>query len=96
VATANGLENDLLPYMTRRYFGLRSHGALYGMLGFAFIMGPAAGSILIGRAFDRFGSYEPALWVAVGATLAAALLLVSLGEPTDIVKRTHRLQGINI
>jgi MFS transporter, OFA family, oxalate/formate antiporter len=96
VATANGLENDLLPYMTRRYFGLRSHGALYGMLGFAFIMGPAAGSILIGRAFDRFGSYEPTLWVAVAATLAAALLLASLGKPADIVKRTHRLQGINI
>jgi MFS transporter, OFA family, oxalate/formate antiporter len=85
VATANGLENDLLPYMTRRYFGLRSHGALYGMLGFAFLMGPAAGSILIGRAFDRFGSYGPALWVAVGATLTAAVLLACLGKPSDSV-----------
>jgi MFS family permease len=81
LATANGLENDLLPYMTRRYFGLQSYGTLYGLLGFGFVIGPAAGSVLIGRSFDHFGNYDLALWFVMGANLAAALLLLTLGKP---------------
>ena len=81
LATANGLENDLLPYMTRRYFGLQSYGTLYGLLGFGFVIGPAAGSVLIGRAFDHFGNYDLVLWFVMGANLAAALLLATLGKP---------------
>jgi OFA family oxalate/formate antiporter-like MFS transporter len=88
LSAANGLENDLLPYMARRYFGLRSYGTLYGLLGFGFVIGPAAGSVLIGRAFDRFGNYDLTLWVVMGANLAAALLLASLGKPPEEVRRS--------
>jgi OFA family oxalate/formate antiporter-like MFS transporter len=88
LATANGLENDLLPYMTRRYFGLRSYGTLYGLLGFGFVIGPAAGSVLIGRAFDRFGNYDLVLWFVMGANLAAALLLVTLGKPAPLKRES--------
>jgi MFS transporter, OFA family, oxalate/formate antiporter len=84
LASANGLENDLLPYMTRRYFGLRSYGTLYGLLGFGFLIGPAAGSVLMGRAFDRFGNYDLVLWFVMGANLAAALLLLTIGKPAPL------------
>jgi MFS transporter, OFA family, oxalate/formate antiporter len=88
LATASGLENDLLPYMTRRYFGLRCYGTLYGILGFGFVIGPAAGSILMGRAFDRFGNYDLVLWFVVGANLAAGLLLATLGKPDGTTLRS--------
>jgi OFA family oxalate/formate antiporter-like MFS transporter len=100
LATASGLENDLLPFMTRRYFGLRSYGTLYGILGFGFVIGPAAGSILMGRAFDRFGNYDLVLWFVMGANLAAAILLATLGKPDgstlrSIVDPVSALPGVD-
>ena len=93
LATSNGMENDLLPYMTRRYFGVQSYGTLYGLLGFGFLMGPAAGAVLIGRAFDHFGNYDLTLWVVMGALLAAALLLITLGKPPDNCPMPNRELG---
>jgi MFS transporter, OFA family, oxalate/formate antiporter len=88
LASANGLEGDLLPYMTRRYFGLRSYGTLYGLLGFGFLIGPAAGSVLIGRAFDRLGNYDLVLWFVMGANLAAAVLLITIGKPAPLKRES--------
>jgi MFS transporter, OFA family, oxalate/formate antiporter len=81
LATSNGMENDIVPYMTRRYFGARSYETLYGLLGSCFVIGPAIGAVLMGKAFDRFGNYHLTLLVVVGALLAAALLFVTLGAP---------------
>jgi OFA family oxalate/formate antiporter-like MFS transporter len=81
ISAANGIEGDLLPYMTRRYFGLQSYSSVYGLLGFAFSLGAPTGSIVMGQTFDRLGGYGPILWVVAGSIFLAALLLVSIGTP---------------
>ena len=58
------------------YFGLRSHGALFGIVFFSSMVGGAIGPVIAGHIFDTTGSYSLAFWVctAVGA-LALGLVL---------------------
>lgn len=58
------------------YFGLRAHGAIFGLVLFSGTIGGAAGPILAGRAFDLTDSYAPAfIALAVLAALGLALAL---------------------
>jgi MFS family permease len=50
---SSGGESDVTPYLLARYFGLRSFATLYGFTWTAYAISAAAGSILLGRAFDR-------------------------------------------
>jgi MFS family permease len=84
------MEADLIAYLTARYFGLRSYGALYGVLFGGFGLGAALSPPLYGWVRDGQGSYDPALWIA-GATFAAgagALLLLGPypGTRPDVVR----------
>jgi MFS family permease len=58
------------------YFGLRAHGAIFGLVLFSGTIGGADGPIFAGRIFDLTGSYAPA-FSAFGAlaTLGLALAL---------------------
>lgn len=80
LGVGHGMDGDLLPYMARRYFGARSYSTIFGSLGMAFSLGPAVGAILVGKAFDYFGSYTPLLWTISGAMLVSTLLLVTMGS----------------
>lgn len=77
---AGGVEVDLLPYLTARYIGVRSYGAIYGTLFGLFALGAGIGPTLIGWAFDRFNSYSQILTVCAGLLVLAALLLLCLGR----------------
>ncbi len=56
------------------YFGMRAHGAIFGVVVFFGTTGAAIGPILAGWVFDRTGSYLPAfITLAVGAALALVL-----------------------
>jgi cyanate permease len=77
---AGGVEVDLLPYLTARYIGVRSYGAIYGTLFGLFALGAGIGPTLIGWSFDRFNSYSQILTVCAGLLLLAALLLLCLGR----------------
>ena len=77
---AGGVEVDLLPYLTARYIGVRSYGAIYGTLFGLFALGAGIGPTLIGWAFDRFNSYSQILTVCAGLLVLAAVLLLCLGR----------------
>jgi predicted MFS family arabinose efflux permease len=77
---AGGVEVDLLPYLTARYIGVRSYGAIYGTLFGLFALGAGIGPTLIGWSFDRFNSYSQILTVCAGLLVLAALLLLCLGR----------------
>lgn len=81
LAMAHGVDGDLVPYLTRSYFGLRSYSTVYGLLGLAFGLGPVLGAIIMGYGFDHFGDYEPMLWATAIVTACAALLLATLPSP---------------
>jgi predicted MFS family arabinose efflux permease len=52
-----GAEGDFIPYAVRRYFGLRSFGAIFGALFGVYALGGVAGPVGFGLAFDAQGSY---------------------------------------
>ena len=70
-----GCELDLVPYMLRRYFGMRSFSTLYGLVYTSFALAGAVAPLLVGRAFDSTGSYNGVLNVLSAITLLAALAM---------------------
>lgn len=76
IGLAYGVEADMLPFMLRRTFGIRSFGKLYG-LSFGFMqLGPVIGPILLGFSFDQLGSYTPALQLLSILSCISAVLVV--------------------
>lgn len=73
-----GGEADVTPYLLARYFGVNRLGLLYGWSWMAFAVAAALGSVLLGRAFDRQGTYQHLLMAFAGATLLAGLLMLAL------------------
>ena len=74
-----GAEGDLVPFLVKRYFGLKSFGAVYGCLISLFCLGTLAGPILLGVAFDRFHGYGYAMAVAGVICVACSLLILAVG-----------------
>jgi len=64
------------------YFGLRSHGLLFGTVVFAGTVGGFVGPVLAGRIFDVTASYRLAFWVCVVAASAGLGLILSLRPAT--------------
>ncbi|MFO1465601.1 MAG: MFS transporter [Steroidobacteraceae bacterium] len=88
VGLSLGAENDILGYLTGRYFGLACFGRLYGLLLGAYLLGAAAGPYLMARAFAATGSYGPALQagaaaIAVACTLQLGMRRYARGEQVD-------------
>ncbi|WP_267955006.1 MFS transporter [Paraburkholderia adhaesiva] len=77
---STGSEGDLIPFLTRRYFGKRSFGAIYGCLFGAATLGGAVGPFLYGLAFDRLGSYTLPHTVSLVACAVGAVGVLLLGR----------------
>ncbi|SOE97236.1 Predicted arabinose efflux permease, MFS family [Burkholderia sp. D7] len=77
---ATGSEGDLIPYLTRKYFGKRAIGAIYGSLFGAATIGGAVGPYLYGLAFDHFGSYTPIHQISGIACVVCAVAILFLGR----------------
>ena len=73
-----GCELDLIPYMLRRYFGLRSFSTLYGLVYSGFAVAGAIAPLLLGRIYDKTGSYTGILSVFSGVTIVAAVGMLLL------------------
>ena len=76
----HGAENDLLPFLASRLFGLKAYGEIFGSLLVLALLGTATGIVGWGRIHDLTGSYS---WPLVTATVAMALsglLFLSLGR----------------
>jgi predicted MFS family arabinose efflux permease len=78
IALATGAETDILSFITARYFGLRSFGALSGMLGGVTTVSIAIGGMVAGNVFDVFRTYGPVL--LVGSALSGVAALAVLGS----------------
>jgi MFS family permease len=76
---AQGAELDLMAYLTARYFGLRSYGAIYGSVNIAFAVSLPVGALSFGYVYDTVGTIDPALWSAAVLLIISAALLLCLG-----------------
>ena len=81
IGLAAGSEVDLVPYLTARYFGLKSYGKLYGWVFVFFYTGVGFGPPFFGRVFDVYGNYDLALNIAMGALVIGAVSIATLGKP---------------
>lgn len=72
-----GSEADVAPYLLARYFGRKHFSVLYGLTWTAYAIGGGIGPVVVGRLYDRAGSYEPRLIVML-ALVAFAAAAVSL------------------
>jgi len=68
------------------YFGIRSHGVLFGIIAFSGTVGGAAGSVLAGRIFDITGSYNLAFWICTALGTVGLGLILSLGSASPDAK----------
>ena len=82
-----GAEMDVIVYLTTRYFGLKSFGALFGGLLAAISIAVATGPLGASYAYDRFGNYIGFLWIAVALTTASSVALATLPRPTSAPDR---------
>ena len=71
-----GGEAAITPYLLTRYFGVRAFSTLYGLTWTFYAAAGAAGPVILGRAFDRTGSYSSLLIVlAIALSVAAGMNL---------------------
>jgi MFS family permease len=74
-----GAEGDLVPFFVKRYFGLKSFGAVYGCLISLFCLGTLLGPVLYGVAFDIFHGYGYVMIGAGSVCVVCALLILLIG-----------------
>jgi predicted MFS family arabinose efflux permease len=85
-----GAEVDIMAYLTSRYFGIRSFGAIYGVIFASFGLSSGLGAYLMGAGFDATGSYALPLTLFSIATLVGAAMMLRLGP-----YRYQRLPAVN-
>jgi len=68
------------------YFGVRSHGALFGIVFFSTMVGGAIGSVIAGHIFDTTGSYSLAFWICNAVGALALVLILSLRQTKPNVR----------
>lgn len=73
-----GCELDLIPYMLRRYFGLRSFSTLYGLVYSTYAVAGAAAPLVLGHVYDKTGSYTGIMNTFCAVTLAASVAMLAL------------------
>jgi MFS family permease len=69
--------------LTAALFGLKSHGVIFGSIGFGFTIGAALGPYITGLLFDHTGSYFIAMLLSAGVSVLA-IVAVYLVKPTAI------------
>ena len=74
-----GSEVDVIAYLAAKHFGLKSFGALYGVLQMALAGGTAFGPLAAGAVFDRYDSYAPFLMLTAVLMAVSAIALFTLG-----------------
>lgn len=82
-----GAEVDVLVYLTTRYFGLRSFGALYGGVLAALSLGTAFGPYVAAGVFDATRSYDAFIWASFAMMVAASLTLATLPRPAAQLRK---------
>jgi MFS family permease len=79
IGFALGTESDIVAYLISRYFGIRSFGAIYGVIFSGFVLAGAFGTFVMGAAFDARHSYALPLGLFSLAAILGAALMACLG-----------------
>jgi predicted MFS family arabinose efflux permease len=80
IGVVGGAEGDLLPFLVRKYFGIRAFGSIYGSLFGLLVAGSALGSYTYGLSFDILKSYVPILEVSAILCCTCGLAILTLGR----------------
>ena len=88
-----GCEFDLMPYMLKRYFGLRSFSTMYGLVYTAYALAGAVAPMILGHIYDVTGSYVWIVSILSGFTAAAAFCMLALPAYRDIGPLAFSLQS---
>jgi MFS family permease len=83
---AHGGYATLISPLVAELFGLRSHGAILGIIIFFGTIGGAIGPVFAGHLFDTTGSYQSSFWIcivfgAIGLALSTKLRPVIINAP---------------
>ena len=73
-----GCEFDLMPYMLKRYFGMRSFSTMYGLVYTVYAAAGATAPLILGHIYDITGSYTRILSLFAGFTAAAGFCMFAL------------------
>jgi MFS family permease len=65
------------------YFGIRAHGALFGILVFFGALGGSVGPVAAGYIFDVTGSYGPAIWLSIFMGMTGLISIIMLKPVKD-------------
>jgi MFS family permease len=79
IGLAMGAEWDVIPYLTARYFGMKSFGIVYGIIALFLSLGAAVFNPLFARIYEIFGSYQPVLGVGIVCYIVSAASFFVLG-----------------
>ena len=80
---AAGTKIQLCGYLTARFAGMRNYGAVFGFMSSMIAFASAAGPMLGGAAFDRWGNYDAMLITGTILSLVTGALVFSLGRYPD-------------
>lgn len=76
----------MLPYLTTRYFGLKSFGTIFGFIGSIIAIAVGLGPYLSAKVFDITKGYDLVMIGGIVVSVAGALLLLSLGRYPETVR----------
>lgn len=80
-----GSEFSVMAYILSRYFGLRAMGSITGIAYSVVLCSNAIIPLALNLAFDRLGTYAPALYIVAGLLLYNAMLFLFLRRyPKDL------------
>jgi cyanate permease len=78
-----GGEADITPSLLTRYYGVCAFSTLYGLTWTFYAVAGAIGPIILGRAYDKTGSYAALLTLLAGAMLLSGGLMLLLPRYAD-------------
>lgn len=79
-----GLYTVISPIVAE-YFGIRSHGVIFGIVVFSSMVGGAIGPVIAGNIFDTTGSYGLAFWICTSVSALALVIILTLKKPGKIL-----------
>jgi predicted MFS family arabinose efflux permease len=80
IGLAGGAEGDVIPFLAKKYFGVRSIGATFGALMGFFALGAALGGYVYAVEFDRLKSYLPVLRASSVLLCVCGVSIMLLGR----------------
>lgn len=87
-----GCEYDLIPYMLKRYFGMRSFSTLYGLSYTMYAIAGGTAPLLLGYIYDATGSYTRILSLFAVITIVVAIAMLALPTYSYLASSTDSLE----